>query len=98
MKKISQPKLMAMPIPVLPVEIQNRIITQLDGLQAEMDELRRLQAQTQKELDASMPSGPAKAFAGELSACHDLLVAWGPSRRPTYGRYNIFVANIVHSP
>ena len=43
-----------------------RIVTYLDGLQAEVDDLRRLQAETQKELDALMPSVLAKAFAGEL--------------------------------
>jgi len=43
-----------------------RIIAYLDDLQAKVDELRRLQAETQKELDALMPSVLAKAFAGEL--------------------------------
>jgi type I restriction enzyme S subunit len=45
---------------------QRRIVAYLDGLQAKVDELRRLQAATQKELDALMPSILAKAFAGEL--------------------------------
>lgn len=45
---------------------QRRIVAYLDGLQAKVDELKRLQAQTQKELDALMPSVLAKAFAGEL--------------------------------
>jgi type I restriction enzyme S subunit len=66
MKKISQPKLEAMPIPVLPLTEQHRIVAYLDGLQAKVDELRRLQAETQKELNALMPSILAKAFAGEL--------------------------------
>ena len=44
-----------------------RIVAYLDGLQGKVDELRRLQqAETQKELDALMPSVLAKAFAGEL--------------------------------
>ena len=43
-----------------------RIVAYLDGLQAKVDDLRRLQAETQKELDALMPSVLAKAFAGEL--------------------------------
>ena len=43
-----------------------RIIAYLDDLQGKVDELRRLQAETQKELDALMPSVLAKAFAGEL--------------------------------
>ena len=45
---------------------QRRIVAYLDGLQAKVDELRRLQAETQKELNALMPSILAKAFAGEL--------------------------------
>jgi hypothetical protein len=43
-----------------------RIVAYLDGLQAKVDDLRRLQAETQKELDALMPSVLAKAFAGTL--------------------------------
>ena len=35
-------------------------------LQAKVDELKRLQAQTQEELNALMHSVLAKAFAGEL--------------------------------
>ena len=66
MKKISQPKLEAMPVPVPSLTDQRRLVAYLDGLQAKVDELRRLQAATQKELDALMPSILAKAFAGEL--------------------------------
>lgn len=36
------------------------------GALENVDALRRLQAETQKELDALMPSILAKAFAGEL--------------------------------
>lgn len=53
-------------VPVPPLDGQRRIVAYLDGLQARVDELRRLQAETQKELDALMPSVLAKAFAGEL--------------------------------
>jgi len=49
-----------------PLAAQRRIVAYLDGLQAKVDELRRLQAATQKELDALMPSILAKAFAGKL--------------------------------
>jgi type I restriction enzyme S subunit len=45
---------------------QRRIVAYIDDLQAKVDELRRLQVATQKELDALMPSILAKAFAGEL--------------------------------
>jgi type I restriction enzyme, S subunit len=53
-------------VPVPPLADQRRIVAYLDGLQAKVDELRRLQAATQKELDALMPSILAKAFAREL--------------------------------
>lgn len=49
-----------------PLDEQHRIVAYLDKLQSKVDELRRLQAATQKELDALMPSVLAKAFAGEL--------------------------------
>lgn len=38
----------------------------LDGLQAKVDALKALQAQTQAELDALLPSVLDKAFKGEL--------------------------------
>jgi type I restriction enzyme, S subunit len=38
----------------------------LDGLQAQVSQLRQRQAETQKELDALMPSILDKAFKGEL--------------------------------
>lgn len=53
-------------IPLPPHAEQHRIVAYLDGLQQKVDELRRLQTATQKELDALMPSILAKAFAGEL--------------------------------
>jgi type I restriction enzyme S subunit len=48
------------------LNVQKEMVAYLDNLQAKMDDLRRLQAETQKELDALMPSVLAKAFAGEL--------------------------------
>jgi len=56
----------SIPIPLPSLPEQRRIVAYLDGLQGKVDELRRLQAETQKELDALMPSVLAKAFAGEL--------------------------------
>jgi type I restriction enzyme S subunit len=56
----------AIRIPIPPLKNQHRIVTYLDNLKAKADDLRRLQAETQKELDAMMPSILAKAFAGEL--------------------------------
>ena len=45
---------------------QRRIITYLDGLQAQVDELTVLQDATQAELDALLPSVLDRAFKGEL--------------------------------
>ncbi len=49
-----------------PLEEQRRIVAYLDGLQGKVDALKALQAQTQAELDALLPSVLDKAFKGEL--------------------------------
>ena len=64
--KINKSALEAMQVPDVPSIEQQRIVAYLDGLQAKVDELKHLQTETQKELDALMPSILAKAFAGEL--------------------------------
>jgi type I restriction enzyme S subunit len=66
MKNISKEKVLGLLVPPHSLGEQHRIVAYLDGLQAKVDELTRLQAETQKELDALMPSILAKAFAGEL--------------------------------
>ena len=66
MPKISQPKLEALPIPVPPLAEQRRIVAELDALQVEVDALKRLQAETAKELDALLPAILDRAFKGEL--------------------------------
>lgn len=53
-------------VPVPPVEEQSRIVTYLDGLQAKVDALKKLQAETAAELAAMLPSILDKAFKGEL--------------------------------
>ena len=45
--------------------IQCRIVAELDTLQAEVDALKALQAETGAELDALLPSILDKAFKGE---------------------------------
>ena len=45
---------------------QRRIVAELDALQAEVDSLKHLQAETAAELDAVLPSILDKAFKGEL--------------------------------
>jgi type I restriction enzyme, S subunit len=53
-------------LPVPSLEEQRRIVVYLDGLQARVDALKQLQAQTQVELDALLPSVLDRAFKGEL--------------------------------
>jgi type I restriction enzyme S subunit len=57
-------KQIRVPVPSLPD--QRRIVAKLDTLQAEVDSLKRLQAETGAELDALLPSILDKAFKGEL--------------------------------
>jgi type I restriction enzyme S subunit len=63
---ISQKILRATSIPVPPLDEQRRIVAELDALQAEVDKLKALQAETAAELDALLPSILDKAFRGEL--------------------------------
>jgi type I restriction enzyme S subunit len=53
-------------IPLPPLSEQHRIVAYLDSLQAKVDALKALQAETQAELDALLPSVLDKAFKGEL--------------------------------
>jgi type I restriction enzyme S subunit len=56
----------AVELPIPPLPEQRRIVSELDALQAEVDALKRLQAETATELDALLPSILDKAFKGEL--------------------------------
>ena len=62
MPKISQSKLESMPVPVPSLTEQHRILAELDALQAEVDALKRLQAETAAELAALLPSILDRAF------------------------------------
>jgi len=53
-------------IPVPPFPEQRRILSELDALQAELDALKCLQAETAAELDALLPAILDRAFKGEL--------------------------------
>ncbi len=53
-------------IPVPPLTEQRRIVAELDALQAQVDALKQLQAETAAELDALLPSTLDRAFVGEL--------------------------------
>jgi type I restriction enzyme S subunit len=63
---VSLGRLRAAEIPVPPLAEQRRIVAELDALQAEVDALKRLQAETAAELDALLPSILDRAFKGEL--------------------------------
>ena len=49
-----------------PLAEQRRIVAELDALQAEVDALKRMQAETAAELDALLPAILDRAFKGEL--------------------------------
>jgi type I restriction enzyme S subunit len=53
-------------IPTPPPPEQRRIVSELDALQAEVDALKRLQAETAAELDALLPALLDRAFKGKL--------------------------------
>lgn len=53
-------------LPLPPLPEQRRIVAYLDDLQAKVDRLKALQAQTAAELDALLPAILDKAFKGEL--------------------------------
>ena len=59
-------KLRTARMPIRPLPEQRHIVAELDALQAEVDTLKRLQAETAAELDALLPSVLDKAFKGEL--------------------------------
>jgi len=63
---VNATKLKALPITLPPLPEQRRIVGYLDDLQAKVDALRRLQAETAAEIDALLPSILDKAFKGEL--------------------------------
>lgn len=54
------------PVPTPSFDQQRRIVAELDALQAKVDALRTLQAETAAELDALLPAVLDRAFRGEL--------------------------------
>ena len=59
-------KLGKLMVPVPPLDEQNRIVAESAELNAKVNELKRLQAETAVELDALLPSILDRAFKGEL--------------------------------
>jgi len=66
MATLNQGHVRNIPFPAVPLPDQYRIVAELDALQAEVDALKRLQAETTAELDALLPAILDKAFKGEL--------------------------------
>ncbi len=65
-RKLRTPTLLDFRLPVPSLPEQQRIVAYLDNLQAKVDSLKRLQAETAAELDALLPSVLDRAFKGEL--------------------------------
>lgn len=63
---INQRQLKAFQVYQPPLAEQRRIVAELDALQAEVNALKRLQAETAAELDALLPAILDRAFKGEL--------------------------------
>lgn len=63
---ISHKDIEKIPFAPPPLSEQRRIVAELDALQAEVDELKRLQAETAAELAALLPALLDRAFHGEL--------------------------------
>jgi type I restriction enzyme, S subunit len=59
-------KIRAVSLPDIPVTKQHRIVSELDTLQAQLDALKKLQAESAAELDALLPSILDRAFTGNL--------------------------------
>jgi type I restriction enzyme, S subunit len=66
MPKIFQSKLAAMPIPCPHLTDQRRTAAEIDAMQREITEIRRLKKATTQDIDALLPSILDCAFRGEL--------------------------------
>jgi len=56
----------AFPVPLPPLEQQHRMVEEMDALQAQVNSLRQMQADSDAELDALLPAVLDRAFKGEL--------------------------------
>ncbi len=66
LRTLSVGRIKQITVPVPTLKEQRRIVAYLDNLQAKVDALKKLQAETAAELDALLPSILDKAFKGEL--------------------------------
>jgi type I restriction enzyme S subunit len=63
---VNAKKLKSLPMPLPLLDEQRRIVAYLDGLQAQVDALKKLQAQAAAELDALLLAILDRAFKGNL--------------------------------
>jgi type I restriction enzyme S subunit len=66
LRTLSVGRIQEIQVPLPTLAQQGQIVVQLSRVEAEVGNILRLQVETQKELDALMPSILANAFAGEL--------------------------------
>ena len=66
LRTLSVGRIQRIPVPVPPLPDQRRLVAELNVLQAEVDRLKTLQAETAAELDALLPAILDRAFNGEL--------------------------------
>jgi len=66
MATLNQNHVRNIPFPLPSLEEQRQIVKCLDDLQSKADSLKKLQAETETELNALLPSIFDKAFKGEL--------------------------------
>lgn len=64
--QINKGDLAPLAFPLVPLIDQQRIVAELDALQAKVDAVKALQTETAAELDAMLPAILDKAFKGEL--------------------------------
>ncbi len=65
---INQTMLAALPIPIIPLAEQLRIVAEFETLQAHVSALRKLQTETAAELDALLPAVLDNVFGGQAEA------------------------------
>jgi type I restriction enzyme S subunit len=65
-KTLNKAKLKRLKIPLPPLDEQRRIVRRIEEISRRVEEARRLQQETQAQLDKVIPSVLSKAFRGEL--------------------------------
>lgn len=65
-KNINLKILQPLPVPIVPLPEQKRIVEYLDRLQSKIDEMKKEREKALEEMDALLPSILDKAFKGEL--------------------------------